>query len=209
MKLYYRPGSCAMGPFVVLEDVGADFDAIKVDDDTLYSEDYRKVNPRNQVPSLIDDAGEIMTESVAIMLWAANRYESDLIPAPDSWDYGRMVMCLNFMASQEHPAFAMYLRPFRFHDDESVQADLKERGRTNWHAAMERTNGWAEQGGGWLVGGKMTLADILAWIHARWGLRVEPKTDAAYPALWALARRVEERPSVRRVIEKSGLTPLE
>ena len=209
MKFYYRPGSCAMLPYIVLEDSGADYEAIKVDDDTLYSEEYKKINPRNQVPSLISDAGELMTESVAIAVWAANKYKSDLIPATDSWDYGRMMMCLNFMASQQHPlGFAFYLRPFRWHDDEAVQNVLKEKGRQNWLTMMDRTNSWAKEGAGWLVGDKMTCADALAWVHARWGLRVEPKTNEAFPELWALAKRVEERPSVRRVIEMSGLEPI-
>lgn len=209
MKFYYRPGSCAMLPYIVLEDSGADYEAIKVDDDTLYSEEYKKINPRNQVPSLISDAGELMTESVAIAVWAANKYKSDLIPATDSWDYGRMMMCLNFMASQQHPlGFAFYLRPFRWHDDEAVQNVLKEKGRQNWLTMMDRTNSWAKEGSGWLVGDKMTCADALAWVHARWGLRVEPKTNDAFPELWALAKRVEERPSVQRVIEMSGLEPI-
>lgn len=209
MKFYFRPGTCAMLPYVVLEDAGAEFDAISVDDDTLYSEDYRRINPRNQVPSLISDDGDLMTESVAIAVWAANKYKSDLIPAPDSWDYGKMMMCLNFMASQQHPlGFAFYLRPFRWHENELVQAELKEKGRQNWLAAMERTNGWAKDGSGWLVGDKMTCADVLAWIHARWGLRVEPKTNEAFPELWDLAKRVEERESVQRVIDKCGLTRL-
>ena len=209
MKFYYRPGSCAMLPYIVLEDSGADYEAIKVDDDTLYSEEYKKINPRNQVPSLISDAGELMTESVAIAVWAANKYKSDLIPATDSWDYGRMMMCLNFMASQQHPlGFAFYLRPFRWHDDEAVQNVLKEKGRQNWLTMMDRTNSWAKEGAGWLGGDKMTCADALAWVHARWGLRVEPKTNEAFPELWALAKRVEERPSVQRVIEMSGLEPI-
>ncbi len=207
MKLYYRPGSCAMAPMVVLEDVGADYEAVAVSDELLASDDYEAINPRHQVPSLINDDGGLMTESVAIMIWTANSYGSDLIPAPDSWDYGRMVMCLNFMASQEHPAFGLHIRPFRFHDDEAVQADLKEKGRQLWHAAMTRTNGWAE-GRQWLVGDAMSLADVLAWVHARWGLRVEPKTNDAYPALWSLAKRVEQRPSVGRVLDKVGLRPL-
>ena len=89
-----------------------------------------------------------------------------------------------------------------------MQNVLKEKGRQNWLTMMDRTNSWAKEGSGWLVGDKMTCADALAWVHARWGLRVEPKTNEAFPELWALAKRVEERPSVQRVIEMSGLEPI-
>ena len=82
MKFYYRPGSCAMLPYIVLEDSGADYEAIKVDDDTLYSEEYKKINPRNQVPSLISDAGELMTESVAIAVWASLAFANVTSPQP-------------------------------------------------------------------------------------------------------------------------------
>ena len=113
MKLYYRPGSCAMAVHIVLETLGRDYEAVAVSDDLLLSDEYKAINPRNQVPSLITDDG-LMTESVAIMTYLTNKFGGDLTPAKDSWDYGQMMMMLLFMASQEtsglrHPDAAVPL----------------------------------------------------------------------------------------------------
>ena len=207
MKLYYRPGSCAMAVHIVLETLGRDYEAVAVSDDLLMSDEYKAINPRNQVPSLITDDG-LMTESVAIMTYLTNKFGGDLTPARDSWDYGQMMMMLLFMASQEHPAFGIQMRPVRWHDDEGVQADLKTRAQEVWAQCMTRMEGWAE-GREWLVGDKMTLADCLAWVHARWGLKCTPKTPDGYPAVWELAKRVDAQPAVQRVLEMEGLRPLE
>lgn len=207
MKLYYRPGSCAMAAHVCLEDLGINYEAVIVDDETLASEEYKKVNPRNQVPSLITDDGQL-TESVAIMLYLTDKFGGSLVPARGTWEHGQMMMMLMFMASQEHPAFAIQMRPWRWVDDEDHQAALKVKATQNWQTCLTRTNGWAE-GREWLVGDKMTLADCLAWVHARWGLKTEPKTPVAFPALWELAKRVDAQPLVRKVLEQEGLNPLD
>ncbi|MEQ9574177.1 MAG: glutathione binding-like protein, partial [Rhodospirillales bacterium] len=84
---------------------------------------------------------------------------------------------------------------------------IKAKAEQNWIACLTRTNGWAE-GREWLVGDKMTLADSLAWVHARWGLRCTPKTPDGFPALWALANRVDAHPAAQRVMEQEGIKPL-
>ena len=206
MKLYYRPGACSMAVHVLLEDLGLDYEAIAVSDEVLASEDYKKTNPRNQVPSLATDDG-LLTESVAIMLYLSDKFGGNLTPPRGTWEHGQMMMMLMFMASQEHPAFAINMRPFRWTDDESAHAGIKAKAEQNWLACLTRTNGWAE-GREWLVGDKMTLADCLAWVHARWGLRCTPKTPDGFPALWALANRVDAHPAAQRVMAQEGIKPL-
>ena len=122
MKLYYRPGSCALACHIAALELAIDCDFEAVPDEVLYSEEFKAINPRNQVPTLETDEGRI-TESVAILLHFVHRYggEGRLTPARDSWDFARMMMQLMFMASQEHPAFGMWLRPFRFIEGEAEQ----------------------------------------------------------------------------------------
>ncbi len=206
MKLYYRPGACSMAVHLLLEDLGVDYEAIAVSDEVLASEEYKKTNPRNQVPSLATEDG-LLTESVAIMLYLSDKFGGNLTPPRGTWEHGQMMMMLMFMASQEHPAFAINMRPFRWTDDESAHAGIKAKAEQNWLACLTRTNGWAE-GREWLVGDKMTLADCLAWVHARWGLRCTPKTPDGFPALWALANRVDAHPAAQRVMAQEGIKPL-
>ncbi|MAN81583.1 MAG: hypothetical protein CMM77_03220 [Rhodospirillaceae bacterium] len=206
MKLYYRPGACSMAVHLLLEDLGVDYEAIAVSDEVLASDEYKKTNPRNQVPSLATEDG-LLTESVAIMLYLSDQFGGNLTPPRGTWEHGQMMMMLMFMASQEHPAFAINMRPFRWTDEESAHAGIKAKAEQNWLACLTRTNGWAE-GREWLVGDKMTLADCLAWVHARWGLRCTPKTPDGFPALWALANRVDALPAAQRVMAQEGIKPL-
>ena len=207
MKLYYRPGACSMAVHVLLEDLGVDYEAVAVSDELLASDEYKRTNPRNQVPSLVTEDG-LLTESVAIMLYLSDKYGGSLTPPRGTWEHAQMMMMLLFMASQQHPAFSIQMRPWRWTDDEGAQPGIKAKAEQNWIACLTRTDGWA-QGREWLVGDKMTLADALAWVHARWGLRCTPKTPDGFPALWAIAKRVDQQPAVQRVMAQEGIKPLE
>jgi glutathione S-transferase len=75
-KLYWSPGSAAMAPHAMLEDIGAPYELIRVD--TAKGEqrgaDYLKLNPHARVPTLIYDAGRVMYEATAICLFMAERH---------------------------------------------------------------------------------------------------------------------------------------
>ena len=115
-----------------------------------------------------------------------------------------MMMRMLFLASQEHPAFGLWLRPFRWLDDGDGQGRLKAAAEERFAVCFQRLDGWLE-GRDWLIGDGMTLADPLAFVHARWGLRVDPPTTE-YPNIWRFARRMAELPVVKRVMEKEGVS---
>ena len=63
-KLYFAPGSAAMAPHAMLEDIGAPFELIRVDIKTgeQHSADYLKLNPHARVPTLVYDDDRVMYE---------------------------------------------------------------------------------------------------------------------------------------------------
>ena len=203
MKLYGLPGACPMAVHIILEELGLDYELVMVERDNLNTPEHLAVNPMAQVPSLVTDDG-LMTESVAILLYLGEKYgEGRLMPPPGSWERGQMMMRMMFIASQEHPAFGLWLRPFRWHEDERCQAELKESARKRFALCLERLDGWLE-GRDWLIGDRMSLADPLAFVHARWGLKVVPPTTE-YPNIWRFAQRMAELPVVKRVMELEGI----
>jgi glutathione S-transferase len=115
-----------------------------------------------------------------------------------------MMMMMMFMASQEHPAFSLWLRPFRWLEDEAAQEELKESGRKRFAVCLERLDGWLE-GRDWLIGDAMTLADPLALVHIRWGLRVTPPSNE-YPNLWRFAQNMADVPAVKKVMTEEGVS---
>ena len=203
LKLYGLPGACPMAVHIILEHLGVDYEMVMVDRDRLASPEHLAVNPMGQAPSMETEDG-LITESVAMLLHIDEKYgQGRVSPPPGSWQRARMMMMLMFMASQEHPAFGLWLRPFRWHEDAGCQAELKESARKRFAVCLERLDGWLE-GRDWLIGDAMTLADPLALVHIRWGLRVIPPSYE-YPNLWRFAQHMAEVPAVKKVMEDEGV----
>lgn len=203
MTLYGLAGACSMAPHIILEELGLDYELVMVERDKLQEPEHLSVNPMAQVPSLVTDDG-LMTESTAILIYLGEKYgEGRLMPPPGSWERGQMMMRMLFIASQEHPAFGLWSRPFRWLDDGDEQARLKAAAEKRFAVCFRRLEGWLE-GRDWLIGDRMTLADTLAFVHARWGLRLDPRTTE-YPNIWRFAQNMAEVGSVRRVMEQEGV----
>jgi glutathione S-transferase len=65
MKLYYSPGACSLAAHIALHETGLPFHAVKVEgrgQKTAGGEEYIKVTPKNYVPALRLDDGEVLTE---------------------------------------------------------------------------------------------------------------------------------------------------
>ena len=71
MKLYYSPGSCALGIHVLLEEIGAPFELRRVNfgEREQHGEAYVAINPKSRVPALQRDDGSVMTEYQAISIY--------------------------------------------------------------------------------------------------------------------------------------------
>ena len=204
LKLYGLPGACPMAVHIILEHLGVDYEAVMVDRDKLTSPEHLAVNPMGQAPSLETEDG-LITESVAMLLHIDEKYGQGRVSPPfGSWQRARMMMMMMFMASQEHPAFSLWLRPFRWLEDEAAQEELKESGRKRFAVCLERLDGWLE-GRDWLIGDAMTLADPLALVHIRWGLRVTPPSNE-YPNLWRFAQNMADVPAVKKVMTEEGVS---
>jgi len=203
LKLYGLAGACPMAVHIILEHLGVDYEMVLVDRDKMSSPEHLAVNPMAQAPSLETEDG-LITESVAILLHIDEKYGQGRVSPPSgSWERARMMMMMMFMASQEHPAFSLWLRPFRWLEDEAAQEELKESGRKRFAVCLERLDGWLE-GRDWLIGDGMTLADPLALVHIRWGLRVTPPSNE-YPNLWRFAQNMADVPAVKKVMTEEGV----
>jgi glutathione S-transferase len=203
LKLYGLAGACPMAVHIILEHLGVDYEMVLVDRDKMSSLEHLAVNPMAQAPSLETEYG-LITESVAILLHIDEKYGQGRVSPPSgSWERARMMMMMMFMASQEHPAFSLWLRPFRWLEDEAAQEELKESGRKRFAVCLERLDGWLE-GRDWLIGDGMTLADPLALVHIRWGLRVTPPSSE-YPNLWRFAQNMADVPAVKKVMTEEGV----
>jgi transposase len=65
MRLYYSPGSCALGIHVLLEELGAPFELKRLNfaEREQYGEAYLAINPKSKVPTLERDDGSVQAAS--------------------------------------------------------------------------------------------------------------------------------------------------
>ncbi|HEY0327544.1 MAG TPA: glutathione S-transferase N-terminal domain-containing protein, partial [Rhodopseudomonas sp.] len=85
MKLYYAPGACSLSPHIALHEAGLAHELVKVDlraKTTENGEDFATINPKSQVPALMLDSGELVTEGpVIVQIIADKAAGKNLAPA--------------------------------------------------------------------------------------------------------------------------------
>ena len=205
MKLYYAPGACSLGIHTLLEEIGKPYEAVKLDirNGEQHRPPFSEINPKGKVPTLVRDDGSVLTEYPAIAFWLAERFpEAKLMPEDDEAK-ARAAEATDYCVATIHmQGFARTVRPGNFAPSESDHEAVKAKGR----AMMEK--GFAvmdkQLGGKEWVAGRYSYADsalfyVEYWAAKRTGIEL-PAGCAAHYA------RMTERPAVRRMMEREGLT---
>jgi len=198
MKLYTHPGACSSAAHIALLEAGLDFDLVKVDirsdrklpDGRTLSD----VNPKNAVPALELDNGEVLTENVSVLQYIADQNPgSGLAPANGSMERYRLVEWLGHINCDLHGGIGPMFNP-DLPDD--VKAMVLERfiGKL---AHVEQ----ALDGNDYLMGEQFTVADAYLHIVMGWtgmfGVTLPPNISA-------FQARCQARPHVATVKAAAG-----
>ncbi|MCL2830388.1 MAG: glutathione S-transferase family protein [Betaproteobacteria bacterium] len=208
-KLYYAAGASSFVPHTLLELAGIDFEPVNVrlHKGEQESPEYLAINPRGQVPALVD-GNEVITEIIAIIFHIDARFpEKGFIPK-EPLARTRFVETLAWMNNTVHPTFVHIFRPYKFSDDETAQAAMKRHATGQYRKLLEELQALAAKaraaGNDWLGGASCGPLDTYALALLRWGTLAGINPED-YPVLWAHARRTAEVPAVARVIERERL----
>ncbi|TSE28322.1 Glutathione S-transferase GST-4.5 [Tepidimonas thermarum] len=206
LTLYYAPGACSFVPHAALELAGADFEPalVKLHKGEQQTPEFRALNPRGQVPVLVDD-GAAITQIVAICLHLDARFpQARLLPAA-GLARTRALELLVWMNNTVHPTFTHVFMPQKFTDDAAAQAAIKTHALAQYRALLaELEAAVAARAGAWLGGEAPGVLDAYALTLLRWGgfAGIDPTT---LPQTWALAQAFAALPAVARVIERERL----
>ena len=194
MKLYYEAGTSALASHIALIEAGFSPALVKVDiptHKTAAGDDYYQVNPKGCLPSIVFKNGERLTESVAILDWAAQQ-SAELKPRNEE-ERMRLIEMLAFISTEiQKPLIFTFFIP----GDEAI-AVIREMvaGRFAMLGGII--------GDGYLLGKRYTVADALLYVTLRWaGMLDMPAPDNTD----AYIKRIEARPAVRRALADEGLT---
>src|ERR1700675_5013877 len=188
MKLYYSPGACSLSPHIALCEAGLPYDLVKVD---------LKVNPKGQVPALLLDSGELVTEGPVIVQMIADKAAAkNLAPARDSAERYKLQEWLNFITTELHKNFGPMFSP-------ALAAEAKAFFKDRVMAKFKYVDG-ALAGRDYLMGKQFTVADGYLFTMLTWadGMKFDL---SALPNLLAYKARVAARPKVQEALTKEGL----
>jgi glutathione S-transferase len=200
MKLYYSPGACSLSPHIALLEAGLPYDLVKVDlraKKIENGDDYLKVNPKGQVPALVMDNGELLTEGpVIVQIIADKAAGKNLAPSRDSTERYKLQEWLNYITGELHKNFGPMFSPVLGDD---AKAFFKDRvmGKFKYVESVIA-------GRDYLMGKQFTVADGYLFTMLTWADRL--KFDlSAMPNLLAYKARVAARPKVQEALTKEGL----
>jgi glutathione S-transferase len=195
ITIYHAPGTRSIRVIWLCEELGVPYERVVVDFSAAYraSEEWRKLNPLGKVPAL-RDGDFTMFESGAMVEYILERYGNGrLRPAP-----GSRAAALYFQWSWFAEAtFARPLGDIAQHSFVKPEAErlpaMVEDGRVRALACLDALEA-AVPGGGYLVDGTFSAADIMMGYTLILARRFKVLTPTTYPNVNAYMARLESHP---------------
>ncbi|MDE2604402.1 MAG: glutathione S-transferase family protein [Burkholderiales bacterium] len=209
LKLYFAPGACSFVPHSLLETAGAEFEPVlvKLHKGEQNEAAFRAVNPRGQVPVLVD-GGETITQIAAIVNYLDAKFPEQQFLPREPLARARVLETLAWMNNTVHPTFTHVFMPFKFAGTPEAQEELKAFNARVYAGLLGEIDALARRaadaGRPWLGGERLGPLDVYALTLLRWGgfAQIDP---TGYPALWAHVQKVAQQPGVARAIERERL----
>ena len=198
-RFYYSPRSCALASHIVLEHVGADFEAIRVDfqANQQRSAEYLAINAKGRVPALVTERG-VITETPAILLYLAQTYpQSGVAPLDDPFALAELQAVNSWFCSTVHVAHAHGSRGARWADDASALQAMKAKVAQN----MTECYDWIEREllrGPWMMGKNFSVADPYLFTLTLW-LMQNGVELARFPRVADHHQRMLALPAVQKI----------
>lgn len=198
-------GSGAFSAEAALAEVGApyEFKTISLEKNEQRSPEFLAINPSGKMPAVRLPEGQILTESLAILLTVADHFpNARLLPPQASPDRGTAYRWLAFMADEIYPMVEISDYPERFAPQGEQAEALRQKARERIRDRLlivER-----QVAGPWFLSGGFSILDIYAAMFSRWrgSIGRDWPVDQNIPNLLALAAAVSERERIAPVWQR-------
>jgi glutathione S-transferase len=205
MKLFYSPGSCALGIHVLLEEIGKPYEVQKVNlaAREQYAPEYVAINPKSKVPALQRDDGSILTEWPAIASWLALTNPEKGLLSTDPESFARTLESVDYVAASLHmQGFTRIWKPEGFSPNEADHAAVKAKGQEIVDKGLASFDAMLA-GKDYVGGSKMSIADAALFYLEFWVVeRLKQQLPANCAKHYA---RMRARPAVQKVLTDEGL----
>jgi glutathione S-transferase len=199
--LHWFPGTCARVTLIALEELGLPFETrlLRRFEPEAIAAYKRDVNPKGKVPALVID-GRLQTENVAIQVFLNGRFpEAKLLPEdPDT--YLEALTMMTWFSSALHPLVGRSRFPEKFSDESGDHEGIRRVAVAQLRDAFTLIEAHLADRE-WMFDDRWTAVDgYMLWCWFRSvgsGLKVEE-----FPKVDEVARRIEQRPSVSRALDR-------
>lgn len=212
--LHYAPDNASLCIRLALEHIGVPYETALVNRKMRAQDSpaYRALNPNALIPVLETQQGAIF-ETGAILLWLADTH-GGLGPQPGDADRGAFLKWLFFAANTIHPAERMIFYPDKFIGPSKTDQDALRKGlQAQLCTSLTTLDSVAANRPNWLGAENPTALDFYLAPLLRWPALYPAKTDRSwfelrrFPALFALAERLEALPCTHAAQKAEGLGP--
>ena len=200
LKLFYTPQTCALASHIVLEEVGAEYETVRIDfrREEQRKPEYLAINPKGRVPALVTERG-VLTETPALLVFIAQRFPAArLAPLDDPFAFAQIQSFNSYLCSTVHVAHAHRMRGYRWADDPAALDAMRRKVPQSVGDAFELIERGMLQGP-WVMGEAYTICDPYLFTLAQW-LEVDGVDLARLPRILAHRERMAARDAVKRAI---------
>lgn len=200
LKLYYTPGTCALASHITLAEVGADYEAVRIDfgSSEQTSPEYLAINPKGRVPALVTDRG-VLTETPAILFFLAQSFSAaNMAPLDDLYALAELQSFNSYLCSTVHVLHSHKGRGHRWADEISSYEDMKRRVPGNMFSAFQQIESEYFKGP-WVMGDTYTIADPYLFTISGW-LKGDGVDINQLPKMVEHRQRMKDRPAVAKVM---------
>jgi glutathione S-transferase len=207
IRLWYSPGACSLAPHILLNEIAADFEAIKVPikDGAHLTEAFIRLNPKKRLPVLALDE-EVITELPAIATAISHLAPERHLMGKSALEAARVYEWMNWLSGTVHAqGFGCIWRPQRFSEDVSVHPAITAKG----HITVGECYCMIEDklsGARHAVGKSFTGVDAFLIVLYRWGHRIGLDMRKTYPNFSGLIAGLSERSSVKRTLATEDIS---
>ena len=199
MDLYFAPLSCSLASRMALYESGQDagfHEVVLSTKKTTTGEDFLKINPKGQVPTLDLGDGRVLTENAAILQYIADQAPgAGLVPAAGTFERYQVQQWLSFVGSELHKqVFYTVFNPFS--PPEARQYAIETALPQKYQFLSAHLEGRE-----FLATDQFTVADAYLTTTLNWpaaaGIDLSP-----WPVLTAYHGRMMQRPAVARATQE-------
>lgn len=214
MKLYVLPGACSLASHIALEEVadwaiktGATVEphqVIVVSRGDNFSPSFLAINELGTVPVLETESGQLLSESLAVLMHIADHYRCPFLAPPHRTPArDQLLSLLSYMVSTALPTFQLLWRSERFIELPEHRLALERKAEARLKTIFDHLERRI-RGRAFLFDAGPSVADAYLFVLGRWALRL-PNLIDALPSLRQFTTTMADRPSVLRAMKTEGI----